>query len=54
MCVGDSVTASGGYPGYVQQALSRLYPDAGLEVVNRGVGGQKADGGVGILKGALA
>ena len=49
LTIGDSITAQGVYQSYMQQVLDTLYPGAGIKIVNRGVGGMKADGGVGVL-----
>jgi lysophospholipase L1-like esterase len=54
VCIGDSVTASGVYEEFVQTALARLYPAAGIRILNRGRNGQDAAAGVGILRAALA
>jgi len=35
VCVGDSVTAAGVYDGFLQAMLDRLYPEAGIRIVNR-------------------
>ena len=53
VCVGDSVTAAGVYDGFLQAMLDRLYPEAGIRVVNRGQGGQSADAATGLLDSAL-
>jgi lysophospholipase L1-like esterase len=53
VCVGDSVTAAGVYDGFLQALLDRLYPGAGIRVVNRGQGGQTAGAAAGLLESAL-
>jgi lysophospholipase L1-like esterase len=53
VCVGDSVTAAGVYDGFLQAMLDRLYPDAGIRIVNRGSGGQSAAGATGLLDSAI-
>ena len=53
VCVGDSVTAAGVYDGFLQAILDRLYPEAGIRVVNRGEGGKSADAATGLLDSAL-
>lgn len=53
VCVGDSVTAAGVYDGFLQAMLDRLYPDAGIRVVNRGQGGQTSGAAVNLLGSAL-
>jgi len=53
VCVGDSVTAAGVYDGFLQAMLDRLYPEAGIKVVNRGQGGQTAGAAAGLLDAAL-
>ena len=42
VCVGDSVTHAGVYDGFLQTMLDRLYPEAGIRIVNRGQGGQSS------------
>jgi lysophospholipase L1-like esterase len=53
VCVGDSVTAAGVYDGFLQAMLDRLYPGAGIRVVNRGQGGQTSSAAVNLLGSAL-
>jgi lysophospholipase L1-like esterase len=53
LTVGDSITAQGVYQNYMQRVLDTLYPDAGIKIVNVGVGGMRADGGVGVLTDTL-
>ena len=53
VCVGDSVTAAGVYDGFLQAILDRLYPEAGIQVVNRGQGGQPSGAAVALLDSAL-
>jgi len=53
VCVGDSVTAAGVYDGFLQAMLDRLYPEAGIRIVNRGSGGKSADAATGLLDSAL-
>ena len=53
VCVGDSVTAAGVYDGFLQAMLDRLYPEAGIRVVNRGQGGQTAGAATGLLRSAV-
>jgi len=53
VCVGDSVTAAGVYDGFLQAMLDRLYPEAGITVVNRGQGGQTSGAAAGLLDSAL-
>ena len=53
VCVGDSVTAAGVYDGFLQTMLDRLYPEAGIRVVNRGQGGQSSGAAVSLLDSAL-
>ena len=53
VCVGDSVTAAGVYDGFLQSMLDRLYPEAGIRVVNRGQGGQTSGAAVNLLASAL-
>ncbi len=53
VCVGDSITAGGVYEEFLQSTLDALYADAKIRVVNQGVGGLSADGGVGLLKNYL-
>ena len=53
VCVGDSVTAASVYDGFLQAMLNRLYPGAGIRVVNRGEGGKSADAATGLLDSAL-
>jgi lysophospholipase L1-like esterase len=48
VCMGDSITAAGdsddghGYVKLIRQSLAKLFPEAGIEVVNVGIGGQRA------------
>jgi lysophospholipase L1-like esterase len=53
VCVGDSVTAAGVYDRFLQAMLDRLYPEAGIRVVNRGQGGQSSNAATGLLDSAL-
>ena len=53
VCVGDSVTAAGVYDGFLQALLDRLYPGAGIRIVNRGSGGKSAAAATGLLDSAL-
>ena len=53
LTVGDSVTAQGVYQEYMQTILDTLYPDQSIRVVNVGVGGMKADGGLQVMKSQL-
>ena len=53
VCVGDSVTAAGVYDGFLQVMLDRLYPGAGIRIVNRGQGGQTASSAAGLLNSAV-
>ncbi len=53
VCVGDSVTHAGVYDGFLQTMLDRLYPEAGIRVVNRGQGGQTSGAAVALLASAL-
>jgi lysophospholipase L1-like esterase len=53
VCVGDSVTHAGVYDGFLQAMLDRLYPEAGIRVVNRGQGGQTSGAAVALLDSAL-
>lgn len=53
VCVGDSVTAAGVYDGFLQAMLDRLYPEAGIRIVNRGQGGQTAGAATGLLRSAM-
>ena len=53
LTVGDSITAQGVYQDYMQRVLDTLYPDAGIKIVNAGVGGMRADGGVQVLTDTL-
>jgi lysophospholipase L1-like esterase len=53
VCIGDSVTAAGVYDGFLQTMLDRLYPEAGIRVLNRGLGGQTASAASGLLQGTL-
>lgn len=53
VCVGDSVTAAGVYDGFLQAMLDRLYPEAGIRIVNRGQGGQTSGAAVNLLASAL-
>lgn len=53
VCVGDSVTHAGVYDGFLQAMLDRLYPGAGIRIVNRGEGGKSADAATGLLDSAL-
>ena len=52
-CVGDSVTAAGVYEGFLQAMLDRLYPGAGIRIVNRGQGGQTAAAAANLLRPAI-
>ena len=45
VCVGDSITAAGIYAAMLQEALSALYPQAEIRVLNEGRGGDDAEGG---------
>ena len=46
VCMGDSITAAGdpghGYVSVLRKTLRALYPDQNFEVINVGIGGQKA------------
>jgi lysophospholipase L1-like esterase len=53
VCVGDSVTRAGVYDGFLQATLERMYPEAGIRVVNRGEGGKCADAAASLLDSAL-
>lgn len=53
LCVGDSITAQGVYTGFLQQAIDTAYPGQQIRVVNLGVGGMTAPGGVESLRGYL-
>ena len=53
VCVGDSVTHAGVYDGFLQVMLDRLYPKAGIRIVNRGDGGKTASSAAGLLNSAL-
>lgn len=53
VCVGDSVTHAGVYDGFLQAMLDRLYPGAGIRIVNRGQGGQTSGAAVALLESAL-
>ena len=53
VCVGDSVTHAAVYDGFLQAMLDRLYPEAGIRVVNRGQGGQMSGAAVALLDSAL-
>ncbi len=53
VCVGDSVTAAGVYDSFLQAMLDRMYPEAGIRIVNRGVGGQTASAAVNLLRSAI-
>ncbi len=53
LCVGDSITAQGVYGGYLQQAVDTAYPGQQIRVVNLGVNGMTAPGGVESLRGYL-
>jgi lysophospholipase L1-like esterase len=53
VCVGDSVTHAGVYDGFLQAMLDRLYPGAGIRVVNRGQGGETSNAAFALLNSAL-
>jgi lysophospholipase L1-like esterase len=53
VCVGDSVTAAGVYDSFLQAMLDRMYPEAGIRIVNRGQGGQTASAAVNLLRSAI-
>jgi lysophospholipase L1-like esterase len=53
VCVGDSITAAGVYEGFLQSILDRLYPGAGIRIVNRGQGGQTAAAAKNLLRPAI-
>ena len=53
VCVGDSITAAGIYAAMLQEALSALYPQAGIRVLNEGRGGDDAEGGASRLASQL-
>ena len=53
VCVGDSVTHAGVYDRFLRAMLERLYPEAGIRVVNRGQGGQTAGAATSLLRSAL-
>jgi lysophospholipase L1-like esterase len=53
VCVGDSVTHAGVYDGFLQTMLDRLYPEAGIRIVNRGQGGKTAGAAANLLDSAL-
>lgn len=50
LTVGDSITAQGIYQEYMQSILDTLYPGQSIRIVNVGVGGMKADGGLQVMK----
>jgi len=50
LTVGDSITQQGIYQEYMQRILDTLYPGAGIRIVNRGIGGMGAEGGIGVLE----
>ncbi len=51
VCIGDSITAGGGYLRDMDEVFARQYPDLKIaKVINAGIGGQKAENLIGRFK----